>query len=65
MWVAMTVMVAEWTDRDKVAISATGRKEFKETETAPAHWKVWIGDYQRAHCKGRWVHNVLPISSKE
>jgi hypothetical protein len=62
-WIAMSVMVGEFNDREKVAITASERRHFKKTEKAPAHWKIWIGDYGRLHWKGRWVHNVLPISS--
>jgi hypothetical protein len=62
-WIAMSVMVGEFNDREKVAITATERRRFKKTKTAPAHWRIFIGDYNRVHWKGRWVHNVLPVSS--
>jgi hypothetical protein len=63
-WIAMTVMVAEHNDPTKVGISAAERLQFKNAQTAPPHWKIWIGDYQRGNWKGRWVHHVLEIAEK-
>jgi hypothetical protein len=64
-WAAMAVMVAEYFDRYKVAISATERKYLWKNQRPPPNWKIWIGHYERKNWPGHWVHNVLPISSKK
>lgn len=61
-WVGMFVMVAEYADRDKVSISARERRRLLQRKRPPAHWRIWIGKYERSTGVERWFHHVIPIA---
>jgi hypothetical protein len=62
-WCVMATMTGEYLTRDAtaVAISQGERDWFRDHGTPPAHWKVWLGHYQRHRWQGRWQHFVVPI----
>jgi len=63
-WVAMTVMVAEFLYRDRLAIPATDRQWLRENRTAPAHWRIWVGHQGRKNAP-MYYKNVLTLVSEE
>jgi len=64
-WIAMTVMVAEYFDPSKAAVSYTQRRYLYKNQAVPANWKIWIGHYVRGSWPAYLVHNPLPISSSK
>lgn len=64
-WVAMFVMVAEFLDPDKTAISARERAWFMNNQRAPSHWRVWIGRYAQSTSVNRWFHHVVTFAEHE
>jgi uncharacterized protein (DUF983 family) len=63
-WVAMMVMVAEYVDRDKIAIPSSDRKWLYTRRQPPSHWRIWIVEHaQRSH--PLFVHNVLSCVTEE
>jgi hypothetical protein len=63
-WIAMTVMVAEHVDKDKIAIGTDERSWFRNNRRAPGHWRIWIGRHSRDR-RGMVTHNVMSFVSKE
>ncbi len=64
-WVAMSVMVAEFLEPDKVAITAEERAWFMKNHRTPSHWRIWIGRYERSYSVCRWFHRVVPLAKNE
>lgn len=63
-WIAMTVMVAEFTDRDRRAIPETDRQWLRENQTAPSHWRIWVGRQDRKQAP-MYYKNVVTLVSEE
>jgi hypothetical protein len=62
-WIAMTTMVAEYINREFVAVPAADRLWLKEKSEAPKGWRIWIG----AHCVEKFAlysHNALEMARK-
>jgi hypothetical protein len=64
-WIAMTVSVAEFFDdtMDRIAISTKDRIHIRKTQTAPPHWKIWLGYFVRGNWQPFLIHNTVPVSS--
>ena len=62
-WMSMFAMVAEFRSKTerRVAVTPDQRRYLMDHRHPPAHWKIWIGHFQRAQLKGVYFHNVLPI----
>lgn len=63
-WVTMTVMVAEFTNRDQIAISNEERLRFFNTVQPLPHWRIWIGRHQR-RTYSLWTHNCMPFTEEK
>lgn len=62
-WVAMMIMVAEYVNRDKVAIPQSDRTFLRECQKPPNHWRIWIG----AHLNETfpiYTHNILEFAEE-
>ena len=44
-WVTMFVIVYEWTDQSKVALTQEERTYFMNNKFPPDYWNIWIGKY--------------------
>jgi hypothetical protein len=64
-WCAMCVMTAEFLNQDRTAISPLDRTLLMKDQLLVHNWKIWLGHYERKEWVGQWVHNMMPISSKE
>jgi hypothetical protein len=62
-WIAMFVMVAEFQQPAKAAITQAVREHFKKTRLAPDNWAIWLGVYERKKWAGVTVHATIPVSS--
>jgi hypothetical protein len=60
-WATMAIMVAEFFDPKKVAISQDERFLLRVREIPPMNWKIWIAHFRRGDWAGLWVHNLFPI----
>jgi hypothetical protein len=65
-WMAMFAMVAEFRSKTerRIAISPVQRRYLMDLRRPPAHWKIWIGYFEREQLKGVYFHNVLPIHKR-
>lgn len=63
-WIAMMVMVAEYANRDKVAIPTSDRRWLLTKRQPPSHWRIWIGSHVRTHYP-LFMHHVLSFSPTE
>jgi hypothetical protein len=63
-WIAMMVMVAEYVDKDKIAIPASDRRWLYVNRRAPSHWRIWIGEH-RQETHPLFVHNVISCATEE
>jgi hypothetical protein len=62
-WSAMMIMVAEYVQRDKIAIPQSDRAFLREHKKPPNHWRIWIG----AHSNQTFpilTHNMLEFAEK-
>lgn len=57
----MFVMTADYLDSKTGSITQEERAWFKDKQRPPAHWRIWIGKYERPATKRRWFHSVLNI----
>jgi hypothetical protein len=64
-WATMAVMVAEHTERDKVAIPFEQRERFRLTREPLPEWRIWLASYDREQWAGHYSHMVFPITTKE
>jgi hypothetical protein len=60
-WIAMGTINSEYFNPARVAISDADRGHFWRTNTAPAHWKIWIGDFRRADWPPYRVHHAWVV----
>lgn len=60
-WVAMTSIVAEYTDLPRQAISESDRKLLFQMKEPPKHWNIWIGKYSGGSSEWnlRYVHHGM------
>ena len=65
LWAAMAIMVGEFQEPEKVAISAEHRSHLRLNRGTPPNWRIWIGRYKRGEWKSHWFHCALPVSTKE
>ncbi len=63
-WITMMVMVSEYIDLDKIAVSAADRRWFYLNRRPPSHWRIWIGRHGREKYP-LFVHNVLSCATEE
>jgi hypothetical protein len=63
-WVGMTVMVAEFASRDKVAIPYSDRVFLRMNQRPPSHWRIWIGSHRRQQ-QPMFAHNVLTFTKQK
>ena len=63
-WIAMTVMTAEFTQREVIAIPENERARFRTTQKPLDHWRIWIGRHQR-HTHPLLSHHVLRFTDKK
>jgi hypothetical protein len=63
-WIAMMVMVAEYVDRDKIAIPSSDRQWMYTKHQPPSHWRIWIGEHARKS-HPLFVHNVLSCATEK
>jgi len=64
-WATMFVMTADYLDSEMASITPDDRTWFKENQRPPAHWRIWIGKYERPATKRRWIHAALNIVEDE
>ena len=69
-WIAMSTMTSDFFYPDKHAVPQADRDLLYGTGNGDGAvpqdtWKMWIGRYQRGDWVGRWVHNSIPIYSKD
>jgi hypothetical protein len=60
-WCTMVTMTSEYLTHDSTtaAISQEERDWFRETQTPPKHWKIWIGHYPSR--MSWWNHFTVPL----
>ena len=53
-WMSMFAMVAEFRSKTerRIAVSAEQRRYLMDQRRPPAHWKIWIGHFQREQLEG-------------
>jgi hypothetical protein len=67
MWIAMAVIVSEFSNRSSQEFSAektagvpeTDRRWLYNFQTIPPNWKIWIGHYPSGHDDAFWHHESL------
>jgi hypothetical protein len=63
-WIAMTAMVAEFSNPERLGILQADRDWLQTHRTAPAHWRIWLGRQSRRHTHMYW-HNVLTFTADQ
>lgn len=63
-WTAMMVMVAEYADRDFIAVSPKDRHWLLTNLYPPSHWRIWIGRHSR-ETYPLFSHRVLTLIKLE
>lgn len=63
-WITMTVMVAEFLNRDQVAVSSEERQWFFKNARPPRHWRIWIGQH-RGKTSSLWTHNAMSLTEEK
>lgn len=63
-WVAMTVMVAEYTDAEDVAIPQEDRDFLHRLRLPPPHWRIWIGRHQ-LQFHPLYAHNAMTLVAEK
>jgi hypothetical protein len=56
-WIAMTIIVAEYFDPAKAAVSYAQRQYLRKNQRVPPNWKIWIRHYKRGNWPAYLVHN--------
>jgi len=64
-WICMTVMVCEYTQRDKIAVSRRDRRFLKKLQRPPSYWRIWISFISGDTSTPIWSHRVLPMVHSE
>lgn len=62
-WVSMMIAVAEYVNRDKVAIPQSDRTFLRERRKPPSHWHIWIGAH-RNQTYPIYSHRILEFAEK-
>lgn len=65
LWCVMAAMNAEFLNPGRTAISPLDRALLMNDRLRTDNWKIWIGNYLREEWVGSWIHNMMPISSKD
>lgn len=61
-WIAMTVMVAEFIDRDSVAVDQEDRVRLKRRKRPPSHWRIWIARGQPPARPPLYYHRAVAFA---
>lgn len=63
-WIAMSFIMAEYTDPKTVAITKAEREFLKKNLLPPSNWKIWIGRYSGDAWKDiRYRHHGISVTS--
>jgi hypothetical protein len=61
-WLALKVTTAEFIDRATVAISDEDRRYIYDHRMCPPHWRIWIGNLNRANWKADYIHETCILN---
>jgi hypothetical protein len=64
-WIATSVIVSEFENREHVTIPRHHRDWLWTTHTAPPDWKIWLGDYKRGTWLPHWLHHRFSVTGPD
>jgi hypothetical protein len=66
-WIAMATMTGEFSSKPHriVGVTQSERTWFKDTQTPPRNWGIWIGHRRMTSSEMQWFHAAFPISDPE